>query len=173
MTIDFVKMLYEGGCVKRFHTVRTIGEQNVAEHSFYVAALAAHLYPEASANLLRACLYHDLAEQNTGDVPAHVKWANPSMKKAVAEEELAFERFWEINFELTEKEISVIKWCDILEALLYSEKQLELGNTNLRIVIQRLLRYIRVNSMKPFNERAEKLFRTIVSRLKEKYGAIC
>ncbi len=78
---DKVFLLRRGGGVLRFHTEPSFRKETVAEHSFGVALILCEIAPEGALRvpLLRAALYHDIAEQTTGDVPAPVKWANPDL----------------------------------------------------------------------------------------------
>ena len=50
------------GAVKRYHIVRTLRQQSVAEHSWNVALLVYMIYPQASPKLIKAALTHDVAE---------------------------------------------------------------------------------------------------------------
>ena len=80
----------DAGDVTRFHTLRTIRQQSVAHHSWGVATLLLHVWPEAPASVLRAALWHDVAEIETGDMPAPIKWANPELKKELGDVRDAF-----------------------------------------------------------------------------------
>lgn len=75
----------KGGEVKRFHTVPTLQEQNIADHSFGVAMVCAYLAgqepPGVGVALLMAALTHDLAEQEFGDMPAPAKRAMPDVMR--------------------------------------------------------------------------------------------
>ena len=78
MNIDQSKVLailkvLEGGEVKRYHTMPTIGEQTVANHSWGVAVILSWLKPDISPKALLKALTHDVAEKQTGDMPAPTK----------------------------------------------------------------------------------------------------
>ena len=66
-TLDFI---LNGSEVKRFHTLTTHQLETVGHHSHGVACLTLMLNPDASRELIIAALFHDLAEQHTGDVDA-------------------------------------------------------------------------------------------------------
>ncbi len=62
-----------GSNVKRFHAEGEIGiNQDVAQHTCRVMLILDYLWPN-NAVLLRAALYHDLAEGLTGDIPGPLK----------------------------------------------------------------------------------------------------
>ena len=58
-----LEFILAGTEVTRYHTVRTLVQETVGHHSHGVAMLCLFLAPDASANLLKAALVHDLAEQ--------------------------------------------------------------------------------------------------------------
>lgn len=73
-TEDRLELILRGGDVRRYHAEpRAHISQDVASHTWRMMAILLHLWPEASPELLRAALYHDVAEGYTGDVPAPVK----------------------------------------------------------------------------------------------------
>ena len=132
-----VTMFRNGGAVKRYHTLRTIGEQTVAEHSFQVACLLTAIVPDVSAELLKAALYHDLPEQSTGDIPATVKWRNPTIKKELCREEtdFSFEHHTEVS--LSKEDMLALKWADTLELIHYCFEQMDMGNAKMARVARR------------------------------------
>jgi len=135
----WLEMTRCGAGINRFHTTPVIGDpQSVASHSFGVAMLALFLEPDlATMNLIKAALYHDLAEQVTGDVPAHVKWENPAVKASLLEVEKRFEIEWNLDIKLTQYEQNVLRWADMLELLFYCKEQRMLGNKNMDHIFAR------------------------------------
>jgi len=68
--------ILRAGDVKRWHIVRTIKEQSLAEHSFNVCMIARAIAKEACIDdkeITKAALAHDLDEVLLGDVPTSVK----------------------------------------------------------------------------------------------------
>lgn len=127
-----------GGLTTRLHTISTVRAQNVAAHSWGVAMLARDIYRRAGrdipANVLVACLVHDIPEGRVGDVPSPVKWANPVLAKAlvIAEENEAHRL--EIDREmstLTEVEQDLVEFCDKLELLWHCVDEARLGNQHI------------------------------------------
>lgn len=137
MNTEFIR---EAASVKRCHTVRTLGNQTIAEHSYHVAMLCWKLCDmEPSAALLKAALFHDLPEISTGDIPAHVKWESSAMRSTLATLENRFNKEHKLEVpELTEKEELILKWADGLELMWYCVDQLMLGNRNVDTMYQRI-----------------------------------
>ena len=73
--------------VTRWHTnphLCRIGQTN-ADHCAGMAALAITIWPDTSAQLLRAILTHDAAESVIGDIPGPGKRDNPQLLMAYGE----------------------------------------------------------------------------------------
>lgn len=122
---DF-KDLYQAGRVLRYHTV-DVPAQSLASHSWGVAMVVMAIC-EPSPNLLKAALWHDLHEKETGDVPATAKWFHDNIKKAHDQAEWAFNLVHGIAPTLTEPEAMMLKWADTFELCLYCHHQARLGN---------------------------------------------
>lgn len=134
--------LLDAGYTVRFHTVRCIKPQTVAEHSFRVALLLAKLAPTCRAELLKAALYHDLPETFTGDVPAQVKWAAPMLAKDLEFLESHFVEEHELEVKLSEDEKSYLKFADMAELVLYCVDEARLGNREILDIAWRGYRYL-------------------------------
>ena len=129
----------KGGQVKRFHTEATIGQETVAEHSFGVAMICHYLKERPSARLINAALFHDLAEQVTGDIPAPTKWKHPLFSAFLGGIEEDFDETYELKREsLTEEEAIILKNADSLQCMWYCIEQRKLGNKNMDIIFNRL-----------------------------------
>lgn len=124
-------MMVRGAGVKRFHTARTLTENNVAEHSFEVALLC-HILSDGteSRNLLLAALTHDLAEHETGDIPGYV---GSAMKSCLKEHEEHLLNIAGLSFALTEGEERTLKLADRLSGMLFCLRERQLGNRSERI----------------------------------------
>ena len=135
--------LRQAGQVRRFHTVSTIGHQTVAEHSFNLCLILLDLFDgNVSANLLKAAMYHDLPEVETGDIPATLKWRSKEISEALKNFERSFEKIYGLEVELTEDEQRALKWADMYELVLYCLDQLEMGNRNMLIIADRGVEYL-------------------------------
>jgi len=133
---EWINVVRFGGNVRRAHVVpHIVGTHTNAEHSHGVAVMALWLTEgKASANLLRACLLHDIAEQHTGDAPATIKWASEDIRKAIDAEEDAFldRHGIKVYDDLTPEEQQILKWADTFDLMLFCRDQLMLGNQFVR-----------------------------------------
>lgn len=114
---------YEAGFVQRYHTHPRLARfgQTDGHHSFGVAALMINLHPAPSAELLKACITHDMGERFAGDLPAPVKRDNPEL----AEEHRALEAlmlkryFFDAYPDLSEHDEAWLKAVDMLECHMF------------------------------------------------------
>jgi len=97
--------------VKRWHTVSTIRQQTLAEHSFNVCMLAKQMADmigmpaQRKALLLEMALVHDLDEVFTGDIPTPAKeqqpinedWAGDHFLKHIIKLADLIDAFWFIH----------------------------------------------------------------------------
>jgi hypothetical protein len=126
-----IALTRQGSYVRRFHTKRLIGEQNLGHHSFGVVSLILILHPNPTISLIRAALWHDMAEQYIGDVPSPALRAD-SEYGTVYE---SLERdYLSKNLQLHMHSLAFEEHCwlwsvDKLECLLYSREQVQLGNS--------------------------------------------
>jgi len=135
--------LRNAGHVRRYHTVQTVGHQTVAEHSFHVTLILLHLTQgKASAELLKAALYHDLPEVYTGDIPATAKWASPVLVNSLKLLEDVFDEHHDLRVNLSEDDKRLLKFADMAELVMYSLDQLRLGNRNMLDIAERGVRYL-------------------------------
>ena len=140
--IEKILELRKGGVTRRLHTVPMLGSQTVAQHSWGVAVLLVQLHPNPSLQLLKAALWHDVAEAWVGDVPATAKWRWRPLAHQVAFAELEIEDELGIRVNLTDKEHQWLNGCDILELALTCYDQLRLGNRNFGVILQRCHNYV-------------------------------
>lgn len=136
-------MLRAAGAIRRYHTLRTHRTQTVADHSHGVAMLVLAVYPEAHAELIKAALTHDLPEIVTGDIPATAKWRHPELGKIENEISAKFRSEYGIQYVLSETEHSILKWCDMMELVLWCLEDVQLGNSYAAEVVERGLAYLR------------------------------
>ena len=137
-TLDFI---LTGAEVVRYHTVTTLQRETVGHHSHGVACLVLLLEPEASRQLIKAALYHDLAEQYTGDTPSPVK-----RECGIGEQIDQLERRFMVEAgviypELTPEETRTLKLADIAHGALFCLREMSLGNRRMRAVYNRYISY--------------------------------
>lgn len=135
--------LRQAAMTRRCHTVPTIGHQTVGEHSYHVAMLVLELSGgQPSLNLMKAALYHDLAETATGDVPATTKWRSPLLKNKLDTMETVFNNRHGLTVTLTADEELVLKWADSLELGFYCIDQLMYGNRHVKEMYENITKHL-------------------------------
>jgi 5'-deoxynucleotidase YfbR-like HD superfamily hydrolase len=132
--VNEVLDVLDGGEVKRYHTLSTIGEQTVGSHSWGVAVILNWLKPDISKTAILKALTHDVAEKLTGDMPAPTKWNNKDLALELALVEKNIEKNLGVDYELTPEEKEFFKQSDLFELLFYCVNQRSLGNTNVNVV---------------------------------------
>lgn len=135
-----VGCLREAGAVARCHTFPHCGDYSVGQHSWDAASLLLALHPHPTIALVKAVLWHDVAERWTGDVPAVAKWRSPELVDALA---LAEARVFDaLGIQpldgLTLNEQIWLHAVDKLELWLWCKDQLQLGNRRAAAVLGRL-----------------------------------
>lgn len=153
------------GAVKRYHIVRTLRHQSVAEHSWNVALLVYMIYPQARPKLIKAALTHDVAEITTGDVPATAKWKEPKIKELLDIVEAEFRKKYYIDYKLTSKEYKILKWCDMMELVIWCQEEMELGNKYATPIHANGVAYL--EKVGHPTKQAEVLFHTITSHWRQ------
>ena len=136
-----VEFMRNGASVKRYHTLTTLIPETVGHHSAEVAILCTLLSPNASANLLRAALYHDLAECVTGDLPSPAKKQYGIGEQVSALEDKLLESSGLPMPALTAEDARTLKLADIAQGALYCCREIALGNAPLRTVFARYMSY--------------------------------
>ncbi len=137
--------IFNGGLSKRYHTVHTLKEQDIAAHSFGVAWLC-ELITEgmASKNLIMAALAHDLAEHIVGDIPSPAKRALgiSEMYGKFEADYLSSAGVGHYIEQLTAPEANILKFADMLDGMMFCVRERRLGNKNIDIVYARFNSYI-------------------------------
>ena len=121
-------ILHFAGGVARYHGRAGIRTQTNADHSWGVSVIMQHFYPDCSKEMLLSCLYHDIPEYITGDIPGPLKRKHPKLKAEIAKIERGVFRQLGITYKLTAKEEKILKVCDLLELVLYLEMLHKEGN---------------------------------------------
>jgi 5'-deoxynucleotidase YfbR-like HD superfamily hydrolase len=104
------------------------------------------LWPYSSIELLRAAIFHDIAEKHTGDMPGPVKRAFPALKKIMDDAEISFMAregfggYHESNLSIEERK--KLKCADYLEALLFCMAEETSGNRHISYAITNCYNYI-------------------------------
>lgn len=133
----------DGGAVERFHSAPTLCGETVGHHSFGVAWMCWFLTDGTpSANLLLAALAHDLAEQETGDLPAPFKGA-PGVQEAVhrREDELLYGAGMKYTHLLTPEEYNILRRADVYDGMLFCWRERAMGNRLIAPVFCKYMEY--------------------------------
>lgn len=130
-----LELMWEGGNVKRYHTETTLRTDYVGHHSFNVACIIMHLRPDASAELLKAALMHDVGERRLGDMPAPAKRAMPdypggdSFRTVFGRLEEEHMRAAGLEFpDLNSEEAWTLKLADALDGMRFCLQERRMGN---------------------------------------------
>lgn len=136
-----LEFILSGSEVVRYHTVTTLQRETVGHHSHGVACLVLMLDPNASSNLLRAALYHDLSEHLTGDIPSPAKRAY-GIGEQVDKLEQSLMSEAGLRFPaLLPGEERTLKLADIFHGALFCLREISLGNSRMRSVYDRYMSY--------------------------------
>jgi len=167
-----LRPIYDSGAVTRFHTMRVLHSQTVAEHAWGVATILLWLHAPGvpSATLLRAALLHDMAEVQTGDVPATAKWDSSKLVAALDEAERAFHLEHgtaHIDGELTVDEIRLLKFADTAELITYTLAEAHLGNRKMIEVARRGLMHLGRSGLSFINQRTTELVVSLEEQISE------
>lgn len=136
---EFMRLWNAGVSVKRFHTWSSIKEQNLAAHSWGVAMILLHIGGEEAedVNLIRAALVHDLHEVEAGDIPYPYKRNDLRVAEAYKDQEEDFNNRYGIEYQLTTKQVTLLKWADMFECLLHAVREVDMGNKLMVPVVQK------------------------------------
>jgi len=117
--------------VPRWCIVRTIRQQSVAEHAFFVARYAATISTlmgvEPSATMLQYALHHDDEELHSGDIPT------PYKRKIRVPETTSI-----LEIMLSEEEVKIVKIADMMEAALFLVDEQLMGNKTVHLILEQL-----------------------------------
>lgn len=158
--------LRRGGRVLRYHTEPTLRKQTVAEHSWGVAMIARELYPDDKM-LMIASLLHDIAEHQTGDMPAPVKWKNEALRRELervendVNSELGLIELLQLNALQRQR----LKYCDLLELLWFCVEEMQAGSRDAKDIYTRAMDHLLNNH--PTDKRVMKMVELIEEAYRE------
>lgn len=103
--------------------------------------LALLLNPLASRQVLMAALFHDLAEHQTGDIPSPAKRQFGIGDKVDELEQRLMRAAGIVMPELNPDDARTVKLADIAQGALFCVREISLGNSRMRMVLDRYLAY--------------------------------
>lgn len=140
-----VMAVMEAAEVRRCHTKPTVLPYTVGQHTYGAVALLMLLYPggQPTSRLVRAVLWHDVAERWVGDIPAMIKYRKPALKQYAdaAEADVLVGFGLQITEQLSDDEKRWLNGVDLLEFFLWAQREVHTCN-NFRYV--RDLRRVRL-----------------------------
>lgn len=133
-----IEFFLDGAETERYHTIRTLQRETVGHHSHGVAMFVILL--GGGEGVLRAALYHDLAEHILGDIPSPAK-----KKYGIGEQvnELEEQILKGVGFsaELTGDDKRKLKFADIFQGMSFCTREVKMGNAKLASVFYRYKTY--------------------------------
>ena len=158
---DTLNFILAGSEVKRYHTVTTLMTETVGHHSHGVAMLILLMNPDASADVISFALMHDLAECETGDIPSPAKKRfGINEQISIDEKKIMLSHGLKLPY-LSREERRLLKLADIAQGALFCLREMELGNSKIRLVFDRYIEYS--EALKPVGEE-----KTLFNIIKEK-----
>lgn len=129
--------IYRAGRTKRYHTRDTHNIQTVAEHSWGVAMILLHVFPQATPEMVLIALAHDLPEADTGDLPAPFKWANPAVVPHLEKAEASWFSKHGLSHSMSSLASDIIRYCDIAELVMFCLREIRSGNIDMIDILDR------------------------------------
>jgi 5'-deoxynucleotidase YfbR-like HD superfamily hydrolase len=171
-----LKLLRNAARVLRCHNARSQHPQTVGEHTFGVLAVLRTVYPEASARLWEAALFHDVPEAVTGDVPAPTKHRFKLLEEALRGVEASVRDEYELEVHITAIEKGVLKYCDYMELALFAIEECDSGNRHMASMARNALKGIASRGLTDVTPAALELYDLVKTTLEQKqydgeYGA--
>lgn len=137
-------LMLAGGLTKRYHTIDTVRQQNVAEHTFFAMSIALVVYDKDTAlELLPFLLVHDITEAVTGDLPATVKKEHNVVKLMF--DNIEHEVYASAGISIRPMPDDLrrkLKVCDYLEGMLYCAREIKRGNMAIVQTYNNFLSYV-------------------------------
>lgn len=139
---DYVNSVYRLRFINRYTNRIRIRDEDVAQHSFFVAAIILKLHDDYKFDLgiaLQAAVSHDITEADLSDVTHDVKKKNPELakeiKKAEHREIMKYPRAVQEGALLFEEcdtvESLIANLADVIQVQQYVDSEISIGNSTL------------------------------------------
>ncbi len=141
---SYYKKIYRLSFINRYTNIVRIRNEDVAQHSFFVAAIILKLYDKYKFDLglaLQAAISHDVTEADLSDITHDVKRDNPDLAeqiriaevKAIKKYPVSVQKGVEI-FESSSVEGYIANLADVIQVQQYVHSEMSLGNSNMDII---------------------------------------
>lgn len=132
--------LYRLQFITRYSNIPRVRDENVAQHSFFVASICLELMNGMDGidreKVLTMAIVHDWAEADIDDIAHNIKRDYPKVKEALKEAELEAMSVYPdsilipyIEYEEGQsKESMIVKLADTIQCVQYLEHEISLGN---------------------------------------------
>jgi len=143
MNHKLLELAHAGFAVRRFHTVPVVvTTETVGHHTASVLAIIFAMYNESPPMaLVRAALYHDIAEAITGDIPATAKWDFPALSGNLYAAEAEIAEAAGADFDLPLELAPVLKFADMMSLMYKAKMEVLSGNQGFIPIYENGLRY--------------------------------
>ena len=150
--------------VERCHTTTTIHRQTDGEHTFGVLAILLTICPEASADLIKACLFHDVPEAITGDIPSPIMHKYRELRAMMNQIEADILDQYELRIDISVMEQRILKYCDRMELWMFALEEIDTGNRRMYRVASRVRESIAKDKLYQVTPQASELFDYVAKR---------
>ena len=141
--VEWLNTMAKSGRVTRYHNTPMITRQTIADHTWGVVLCLLWLTDgEVNNAIMKAAIYHDCPEIETGDIPAPAKVQNGVLRDALDDIESRFINSMNIGVELEEWESEIISIADTMELLLHCKKEIVMGNRHAQRVFNKGFSYL-------------------------------
>jgi len=142
MEIDeYYNKIYRLSFINRYTNIIRVRNEDVAQHSFFVAAIVLKLHDKYEFNLgkaLQAAVCHDITEADLSDVTHDVKQDNPGLAKEISIAEIKaiknYPQAVQDGFSEFENPSSIhgkiANLADVIQVQQYINSEISLGNSN-------------------------------------------
>ena len=137
-----VLAIREASMIERGHIIPHHGTYSNGFHQYNATAMLLVLHPEPSHRLIRAIMFHDVAERFVGDTPYTAKQTFPYLKESLQGAESSVDHILGINETLSLPEQQWLVALDMLEFFMWCNDQINLGNTNAQVPFANALKVI-------------------------------
>jgi 5'-deoxynucleotidase YfbR-like HD superfamily hydrolase len=168
---DFVGA-WLSGTVKRYHTMESLQEDSVAQHSWGVVLLLIMLWPSAPSRMIIAAELHDFGEKATGDMPGPVKWSDPVLEALLEKLEHEHMRsslppfLADVISSINDAEWALVELCDRAEFCIRMIHERKLGNRYAEIYYKRAWDKM-TNGLELYRDRFQQMSPKLVESISE------